>query len=90
MNFCIYDIETNILFEQNDIIVKDYCTEFDSVIEDEIDQYVAAPVAAYATTYAAAKTPTYTGKACPPDYKEPGEGREKVYLGYQYGYGYID
>lgn len=72
MNFCIYDIETNILFEQNDIIVQDYCTEFDSVIEDEIDEFVASPVV---TTYSATKTPATTsyagatGKACPPDNK---------------------
>lgn len=90
INFCIYDIETNILFEQNDIIVQDYCSEFDAVIEDEIDRFVSQPVT---TTYqygsAAARTPAATtagGKSCPPgntmyDY-------EKRWKEYQQRYGY--
>lgn len=92
INFCIYDVKTNILFEQNDIVVQDYCTEFDAVIEDEIDRFVSQPVA---TTYqyggAAARTPaaaTPAAKSCPPgntmyDYEKRWEEYQQKY-GYEY------
>lgn len=85
MNFCIYDIETNILFEQNDIVVQDYCTEYDSVIEDEIDRFVQQTVV-IPQSYGTAS------KACPPSninkYNREEDWAEKYYsYGYN-GYGY--
>lgn len=83
MNFCIYDIETNILFEQNDIIVKDYCTEFNSFIEDEIDQYVQQTINIPATG-------GFTNRVYPPKSNNKADKGydEESWAERHYGYGY--
>lgn len=52
MNFCIYDMQTNFLYEKEDIEVQDFCTLYDEAITEEMKAYVrtVTPVTTYKAT----------------------------------------
>ena len=44
INLCIYDMQTNFLYEKEDIEVYDYCTQYETDIATDIKEYVKTPV----------------------------------------------
>ena len=78
MNWFLYDVQTNILFEDEDIIVEDAVSNFYTAIDKDIESFVTEVT--YTSAKPAAGFVSSIGKPCPPEGNYQKEENEKSIL----------